>query len=132
MSTLLERLKANATAQAARPNAKPTEVVDCTVLDIRPTQQTATVNGVELKKVMVVTKEFGNLFPFENSVVGSVTVFPKEGIKARVTLQENNYKNSEGVDVAGFNTQRVVIEAISPEREAMIKALPKGAALFAM
>lgn len=128
MSSILERVKANAERKG---NVKPSETIDVVILDIRPTRQVVNINGVELKKVQVITKDHGSFFPFENAISNPVSSFG-DGIKAKMTLQENNYKNSAGEDVKGLNCTRVVIEAVSSEKEAMIKALPKGAALFAM
>lgn len=128
--SILDRIKLQQASQQKRNDEKPSETVDVIVLDIRPTQQIRKMkNGTELKVFQVVTKDHGSFFPMENAIANPIKSFG-DGVKAKLTLQANDYKDSTGADVNGINCTRVVLEAIDAKYEAAIGLLSKGAALF--
>ena len=106
------------------------ETHDATVLDIVQAPSVKDKDGNELKKVRVVTKEFGSLWCFESNVVNRLSSYGA-GVTSKITIVPNKYKDAQGVEQEGFNLQRVVVQALDAKAEAAIKAMPAGTALFA-
>lgn len=127
MSKLFDKLQAYAKISVERVQS---ETHDATVVDIVQAPSVKDKNGVEHKKVRVITKEFGSLWCFESNVQGALQNYG-EGTKAKITIVPNKYKDATGAEVEGFNLQRVVVQALDAKQLAAIQAMPKGTALFA-
>lgn len=124
---LLAKVKAQAEASKDRTQS---EVLDVTVLDIVPAPSVTTGDGRTLEKVRVITKEYGSMWCFKSSVINELSNYG-DGVKAKLTVVPNKYKDAQGVEVEGFNLQRVVVQAIESHVEGMISKMPAGTALFA-
>lgn len=130
--SLADRLKQHVKVTADYKEKNPTETIDVIVTRIVPTQQVRKMkNGTEMRVMQVITKEHGNFFPLEEAVTNMVSNFG-DGVKAKLTFRANNYKDASGAEVEGLTCTSVVLNALDTDKEAMIKALPKGAALFAL
>lgn len=126
MGKFLDRLKKHAEQSVAKVQS---ETVDATVLDVIAAPSVFK-EGNELKKVRIVTKEYGSLWAFENNVVNRLSSYGS-GVPAKITIVNNEFER-DGVKQEGFNTQRVVIQAADHTIEGKIKAMPAGTALFAL
>lgn len=103
--TTSELLKKNAETSIAKTK---TEVLSCTVIGINDTKAVEK-DGKSYPKVMIVTKEFGNLFAFANQITNRVTCYG-EGIKAKLAVLPTKYKDKAGVEVDGYNVVSLTIE----------------------
>lgn len=128
MGKLFEKLQAQAKLSIEKVQS---ETHDATILDIVQAPSVVGKDGAEIKKVRVVTKEFGSLWCFESNVQGALQNYG-DGTKAKITIVPNKYKDSTGAEVEGFNLQRVVVQALDATKLAMIQNMPKGTALFAV
>lgn len=126
MSKLFEKLQAAAKINLEKVQS---ETHDVTILDVVQAPSVMK-DGVELKKVRVVTKEFGNLWCFESNVQGALQNYG-DGTKAKITIVPNKYTDAQGNAVESFNLQRVVVQALDTKQLAAIQNMPKGTALFA-
>lgn len=127
MSKLFAKLQDFAKVSASKVSSETTE---CTIIDIVQAPSVQSKDGKTIEKVRVITKEFGSLWCFKDNVVNALSSYG-EGVKAKITIVPNNYTDSTGAAVEGFNLQRVVIQAIDSKIEAAISKMPAGTALFA-
>jgi len=122
---LLARVKAAAQSGVERTQS---ETLDATIIDVVPAPSVVDKDGNEIRKIRVITKEFGSMWCFESNLINGLSSYG-DGVKAKLTVVPNKY-TKDGVEVEGFNLQRAVVQAMDSKIEAMIKAMPKGAALF--
>lgn len=117
-----------ATAQSGVDKVQ-SETLDATIIDVVPAPSVFK-DDVEIKKIRVITKEFGSMWCFESNLINGLSSYG-DGVKAKLTVVPNKY-TKDGVEVMGYNLQRAVVQAMDSKIEAMIKAMPKGAAMFSM
>lgn len=123
LQTLLDANK----AKASSPNSS---VIELLVNRCSPARPVANSKTGELLDVVRLDTNMGTFWPIKSSLSNLPTDFTKPA-KCSAVVTVRKIKDAAGVESEVLNISSAEFQGLDNEKALMIKALPKGAALFA-